>query len=94
MTDEVNTDTGGNPVSFYIFSFESKTEGLIASKLPDEETKEKVLAELKASIGDDFKLLEFRLATEEEVAEAMFQMGALDDTEVDSPLDEVPPTLN
>lgn len=67
-------------MKLYVFSFMSKTEGVIGSLLPEDETLTRITTEMEETFGSDgFSILEFRLATDDEVLEIQNQVMVGDD---------------
>lgn len=70
-------------MKLYVFSFMSRTDGVIGSLLPEGETLAKIEAEMKETFGEDgFSVIEFRPATDEETIEIQNQIMPGDDVDM------------
>ena len=76
-------------MKLYVFAFMSRTDGVIGSILPAEETLSKIEAEMKETFGEDgFSIVEFRPATEDEVSAIQNEIMVGDEP------DQASPTIN
>lgn len=67
-------------MKLYVFAFMSRTDGVIGSLLPADETLAKIEAEMKETFGEEgFSIVEFRPATDEEVLQIQNEIMVGDD---------------
>lgn len=76
MTSDNDNQAQDKPVEYFFFRYVFNNEGILASRLGEQETRDKLNRELASIYGSDgLNVVEFRQASEDEVEEMKQRMA-------------------